>query len=105
MTCTRGVSLAEVSVALVLTSLSWVAVLGLLETSVRITRRAALAEDVRWALQAVADSVDAAGGGAGRSAYPWGWISWSPEAGGTRLEGWSTDSSRVAVLWSGPGSP
>ena len=101
----RGLSLVEIVVALVLVSLAWGAVTGLHLLSVRMTREAALREEIRWTVQAVADSVDRRGGTAGRTDRAWGWVEWRGEGPGRRYEGWTHEHGRVAVLWSGTPSP
>ncbi|MBT8402510.1 MAG: hypothetical protein KJP18_01555 [Gemmatimonadetes bacterium] len=105
MRVSRGLSLAEVAVTLVLTSLAWIGVIGLLQVSVRSTRRSVLDDEVRWAVQAVADSADLAGAAVGRSDFGWGWIEFRPQSGGTRYEAWTIEQGRIAVLWTAGGSP
>lgn len=101
----RGLSLAEVAVTLVLTSVAWLGVIGLLQVSVRGARRSALDDEVRWAVQAVADSVGLAGAASGRTDFAWGWVEYRPGAGGTRYEGWTVAEGLRAVLWTAGGSP
>ena len=101
----RGLSLAEIAVALVLTSLAWLGVIGLVQLSVRTARTSALDDRVRWTVQAVADSVDLVGATAGRSDFDWGWVEFQPRSGGVRFEGWTVEGGRLAVLWRAGGRP
>ena len=104
MRARRGVSLAEVAVTLVLTSLAWIGVIGLLQVAVGGARRSALADEVRWAVQAVADSADLLGATTGRTDFGWGWVEFRPQSGGRRFEAWTTRDGRVAVLWTAGGA-
>lgn len=96
----RGLTLAEVAVALVLFVVGWLAILGLQQRMARTAVDASLRDEARWVLQAVADSLSSVRGGAtGRRDLPWGHVEWSPSGGGVSLRAWSARDSVVAELW------
>lgn len=99
MTAARGVGLVEVAVALLVLSVGWAAVVGLHGLVVEAGVEAAVVDEARWALQAVADSLDRAGGGSGRVDLAWGWVAWTDGFGGLLLEAWSRRTGRLAILW------
>ncbi|MEQ9570349.1 MAG: hypothetical protein RLN75_09185 [Longimicrobiales bacterium] len=105
MTPPRGVGLVEVAVALVVLSVGWAAVVGLHRLTLDAGLRAAVDDEARWTVQAVADSLDLGGGGTGRRDTPWGRVTWRGEAGGVLVEAWSARDGRIAALWTAGGAP
>lgn len=98
--------LAEIAVALVILAVGWGALLSLHDHSLRTLLGAEFREEVRWTLQAVADSLAGArGGGEGRREMPWGWVEWRREAGGTLLEAWTERDGVVENLWAAARGP
>lgn len=98
--------LAETAVALVILAVGWGALLALHDHALRTLLGAEFREEVRWTLQAVADSLVGAGGeGAGRREMPWGWVEWRGESGGTLLEAWTERDGAVENLWVVAGGP
>ena len=96
-----GVALAEVAVALVIVVVGWGALIALQQRIVRTSVDA----QVRWLLQAVADSLEVAGdGGSGRREVPWGWVQWGPANGGVSLQAWSSRDLVLAELWAVTGA-
>ncbi len=100
-------ALAEVSVALVIVVVGWLAVLGLQQQMARTALDARVREEARWTLQAVADSLALAGGaGEGRIEAAWGWVEWRTSSGGVLLRATATRDSVVGELWTWtPGPP
>ena len=101
----RGVTLAEVAVALVIVVIGWGALVALQRRVVLTGADARLRDEARWFLLSVADSLEAGPGGtSGRRDTPWGWVQWGPASGGVSFQAWSHRDSLVAELWSGPGT-
>lgn len=99
MTAARGVALLEVVFALVLVAVGWMALLGLQGASVRLAVDTSLREEARWALQAVADSLDRVVGEPGEVAFAWGSIAWAASEGGWLLRAAAADARPLAELW------
>lgn len=103
----RGFSLVELLLALVIFQVGVLATAGMILLSQRNFRRAELT--LRALLEAgwIADSLARAGGsGSGMISFPWGEISWSPESGpvpSLRVSAWSLlEEDTLAVVWSLP---
>ncbi len=107
---TRGFSLTELLVALVVFQVGLLGVAGMVLTAQRNLTRAELT--VRGVLEAqlMADSVrDGGGEGSGRAVHPWGEVSWAPAPGipgGVRAVAFSNhggDTVAVVTVWPRPG--
>lgn len=97
----RGIALLEVVVALVVLAVGWVALLGLHRISLEIGLEADLADEARWSLQSIADSLDREPTSSGRRDFSWGWAEWAPESGGLLIVARAQEGDSIAELWSG----
>jgi hypothetical protein len=108
MGCTpsRGSSLAELLVALVVFQVGLLGVAGLVVLAQRNLLRAEIVARGVLEAQLVADSVrDAGGGESGSMDYPWGGVSWEPAPGipgGVRASAFMNlggDTVAVLTVW------
>ncbi len=97
-------SLVEVVVALLILAVGWGGLVALHQLAVHSLVDTQVAEEARWTLQAVGDSVESgAGPSSGRSDRAWGWIEWQPADGGVLVRAQSLVDTTLAVLWVGSG--
>lgn len=101
MTPARGTTLLEVVIALVLVAVGWLALLGLQTVAVRLAMDTEMREEARWALQALADSLDRHADDAGEARFAWGSVEWAPAEGGWVLRAVTAEGLTLAELWSG----